>query len=208
MINFYCKNDKYILKNLDMIISFSGAAGSGKSTIAEKLANDLDWPRYYIGGIRRMKAAERGLTLAEYNKLGEKDSSTDIEVDNYQKELGENEDNFIIEGRTSWYFIPHSLKIYLDVSSKEGARRVHLQLQKNKENNRNEDDNLDTFENVLNSMEKRKESDRERYKKYYNFDAYNLDHYDFVLDTTNLNEKEVYRRIKEFALKHLDKSKK
>ncbi len=191
-----------------MIISFSGAAGSGKSTIAEKLANDLDWPRYYIGGIRRMKAAERGLTLAEYNKLGEKDSSTDIEVDNYQKELGENEDNFIIEGRTSWYFIPHSLKIYLDVSSKEGARRVHLQLQKNKENNRNEDDNLDTFENVLNSMEKRKESDRERYKKYYNFDAYNLDHYDFVLDTTNLNEKEVYRRIKEFALKHLDKSKK
>jgi predicted cytidylate kinase len=190
-----------------MIISFSGAAGSGKSTIAKKLANELNWPRYYIGGIRREKAKEKGLTLAEYNKLGENDFSTDKEVDEYQKELGEKEDNFIIEGRTSWYFIPHSLKIYLDVSPEEGARRVYSQLQKNKENNRNEDDDLNSFENVLQSMQKRKESDRERYKKYYNFDVYNQDHYDYVLDTTKLNEKEVYKRVKDVVFKHLDKFK-
>mgnify|MGYP003822174167 FL=1 len=53
-----------------MIISLSGAGGSGKSTIAMKLADKLGWPRYYIGGLRREMAARRGLTLAEYNKLG------------------------------------------------------------------------------------------------------------------------------------------
>lgn len=58
-------------------------------------------------------SAKRGMTLAEYNKLGETDPSTDIEVDEYQKKLGETEDNFIIEGRTSWHFIPHSLKFLL-----------------------------------------------------------------------------------------------
>jgi CMP/dCMP kinase len=108
-----------------MIISFSGAEGAGKSTIAKMLAEKLNWPRYYMGGLRRQKAKERGLTLAQYNELGEKDPATDREVDEYQKELGEKEDNFIIEGRTSWYFIPHSIKIYLDVNDEEGAKRVY-----------------------------------------------------------------------------------
>lgn len=190
-----------------MIISFSGAAGSGKSTIAEKLAKDLNWPRYYIGGIRRLKAAEKGLTLAEYNKIGEENFSTDEEVDNYQKELGEKEDNFIIEGRTSWFFIPHSLKIYLDVSSNEGAKRVYSQIEKNKENSRNEDNNLESLEDVYKSMLKRKESDRKRYEKYYHFDVNDLKHYDFILDTTGLSVNEVYNRVKDFVVKNLDKSK-
>ena len=99
-----------------MIISLSGAPGSGKSTVAQMLADKLSWPRYYMGGLRREAAKKRGLSLAEYNKLGETDIKTDKEVDEYQRELGEKEDNFVIEGRTSWYFIPHSLKIYLDVS--------------------------------------------------------------------------------------------
>ena len=191
-----------------MIISFSGAAGSGKSTIAKMLAKELNWPRYYIGGIRRQKAAERGLTLAEYNILGEKDFSTDKEVDLFQKELGEKEDNFIIEGRTSWFFIPHSLKIYLDVSPKEGANRVYNDLIDDKENNRNEDNDINSHKAVLKSMNKRKKSDVERYKKYYDFDVYDLKHYDYVLDTTNLNIEEVYNNVKNYVFKHLDKSKK
>ncbi|MCX6797924.1 MAG: AAA family ATPase [Candidatus Falkowbacteria bacterium] len=61
-----------------MIISISGNHGSGKSTIAESLADKLNWPRYYMGGLRRAAAKKRGLTLAEYNKLGEVDPKTDL----------------------------------------------------------------------------------------------------------------------------------
>jgi cytidylate kinase len=180
-----------------MIISFCGPAGSGKSTMAKMLAKKLGWPRYYIGEIRRQKAAERGMTLAEYNKLGETSPETDIEVDKYQKKLGEKEDNFIIEGRTSWHFIPHSLKIYIDVDEKIGAERVFQSLQK--ENKRNEDSDLKTVKDVLTSHKKRKASDIIRYKKYYNFDVYDKSNYDFIIDSSNQNKEESFKMLYNFV---------
>lgn len=167
-----------------MIISLSGAPGSGKSTIAQMLADKLGWPRYYIGGLRREAAKKRGLTLEEYNKLGESDSATDIEVDEYQRELAEKQDNFIIEGRTSWYFIPKSLKIYLDVSLEEGSKRIFSSLQA--KNDRNEGNQLKSWQDVMASAKGRIESDRLRYRKYYNIEVYDPKNYDFYLDTTNL----------------------
>jgi CMP/dCMP kinase len=181
-----------------MIISFNGLPGSGKSTIAKRLAKKIGWPRYYMGGIRREKAKERGITLAEYNRLGETEPFTDLEVDEYQRELAKNEDNFIIEGRTSWYFIPNSLKIYLDVDEKIGADRVLKQIKKS--DHRNEDKNLSTLEDVISSHRKREASDYARYKKYYDITIDNKNNYDFILDTSNLTEEEcfsiIYKYIK------------
>jgi len=178
-----------------MIISISGAEGAGKSTIAKMLAAKLGWPRYYIGGIRREKARERGLTLEEYNKLGETDPSTDLEVDEYQKRLGETEDNFIIEGRTSWHFIPQSYKIYLDITFEEGAKRIFKALQN--DNSRNEGNNLKTYDNVLTSLKARRESDKLRYAKYFGIDVFDVKNYDFVLDTTNMSIEQGFAKILE-----------
>ena len=179
-----------------MIISISGEAGSGKSTIAKILAAKLGFQRYYIGGIRRDMAKKKGMTLAEYNKLGETDPATDKEVDKFQKQLGETEDNFIIEGRTSWYFIPHSLKIYLDVDEKVGAERIFNDLKKNEK--RNEDNNLNSAEDVLKSNRERKKSDNKRYRKYYGIDAYNKVNYDLAIDTTDKSPKKVVKKILNF----------
>jgi cytidylate kinase len=187
-----------------MILTISGAAGSGKSTIAKKIAEELNWPRYYIGGIRRQKAKEKGMTLAEYNKLGETDNSTDFEVDEYQKKLGEKKDNFIIEGRTSWYFIPNSFKIYLDVDDEEGAKRIFSDLKKN--DKRNEAKALNNYKDVLKSMRERKKSDIKRYKKYYNIDVYGSSNYDYTLDTTNLSIKEVFSAVNKAVKVKIDKS--
>lgn len=186
-----------------MIISVSGAPGSGKSTFARRLAEVLDWPRYYIGGIRREQAAKRGLSLAEYNKLGETDPATDREVDDYQRELGLTEDNFVIEGRTSWFFIPQSLKIYLDVNEDEGARRIFSDLQHNSK--RNEDNDLKSVEAVKESTKRRLESDNLRYKQYYGIEAYNPSNYDFYFDTTGISPDEVFLRVYEFIKARLDK---
>lgn len=186
-----------------MIISLSGAHGSGKSTIAQKLAETLNWPRYYMGGLRREAAAKRGLSLAEYNKLGETDPITDQEVDLYQKKLGEESDNFIIEGRTSWYFIPHSLKIYLDVDEDEGAKRVYHHLQQ--KNQRNEGGESDSVEAVKSSLKKRLESDNLRYKNYYNIEVYSPKHYDFYLNTTNLSPEQAFKQVYDYVCSRLDK---
>ncbi len=187
-----------------MIISISGAEGSGKSTIAKMLAERLGWPRHYMGGIRRQKAAERGLTLAEYNKLGETDPSTDLEVDEYQRKLGQEQDDFVIEGRTSWYFIPHSFKIFLDVKMEEAAKRIFLALQESKE--RNEGDGLDSEIAVLDSLKIRRESDKARYSKYFGIDVFDLSHYDFVLDTTDISVEEVFEKVYEVVKKRLKKA--
>jgi len=171
-----------------MIISIGGNQGSGKSTLAKQLAEALGWPRYYMGGLRREAAAKRGLTLAEYNKLGESDPSTDLEIDEYQKQLGETEDNFIIEGRTSWYFIPQSLKLYIDVSDEEGARRIFLA------NRDGEDKSMSTLDEVLLSVKNRKNSDRKRYLQFFGIDTYDLKNYDYVIDTTNLTPSDVFNQ--------------
>ncbi|MFA6106637.1 MAG: cytidylate kinase family protein [Patescibacteria group bacterium] len=180
-----------------MIISFNGLPGSGKSTISKKLAERLGWPLYNIGAIRRQKAGERGMTLAEYNKLGETDPSTDTEVDEYQKKLGRTSDNFVIDGRQSWNFIPHSLKIFLTVDEKTGAERIFNELKKS--DHRNEDRGLDSLDDLIASQRKRMESDRLRYEKYYQIDVFNPSHYDFVLDTTSLSPDEVFDKVYEFV---------
>lgn len=188
-----------------MIISFSGAAGSGKSTIAVRLAKELGWPHYYMGGLRRDAAKRRGITLAEYNILGETDPSTDQEVDEYQKKLGETDDNFIIEGRTSWYLIPHSLKIYLDVDENEGIKRIFGHLQQ--KNERNEDKGLQSLADVKESVRSRLVSDSTRYKKYYGIDVNDKSQYDFCLDTTHLNPEEAYQAVYKFVRTNLDNKK-
>ncbi len=184
-----------------MIIAISGAPGSGKSTVAKKIAKKLNWPKFYLGEIRRLKAKSNGLTLAEYNKLGETDPATDLELDGYVKCLPEKYKNFIIESRTAWHFFPKAIKIYIDVDEKIGAKRVFLELQRH--NKRNEDLKLTTVQAVLKSHRRRQSSDKKRYEKYYNFDLYNKKGYDFILDTTNLNKKQVFDEVYKYIQRRL-----
>ncbi|MEK7557699.1 MAG: cytidylate kinase family protein [Patescibacteria group bacterium] len=184
-----------------MIISIAGQAGSGKSTIAQKLAKKLGWQYYDMGTIRRLKAKLLGLSLAEYNKLSENNPQSDLELDQYQKNLSKTLDNFVISGRTSWHFIPDSIKIYLDVEANVGAKRVWLELKK--KNSRNEDKNLKTIEDVIKSQQQRIKSDIKRYRKYYQINVYNHKNYDYVLDTTSLNKKQVFDNIYNYTKKQL-----
>ncbi|HLM83694.1 MAG TPA: cytidylate kinase family protein [Candidatus Bathyarchaeia archaeon] len=183
-----------------MIISFNGDEGSGKSTIAEKVAQELGYPRYYMGQIFRDMAKKRGLSLVEYLKLGETDPNVDKEVDDYLLQIARGSSDFVIESRTAWHLIPQSLKIYLKVKEEEGAKRIFKQLQE--KNSRNEDKKIDSIESVLASNRTRKETDDLRYKKYYGIDIRNPKNYDFVLDTTNLSPEEVFQKTISFIKEH------
>lgn len=176
-----------------MIVSFSGWPGAGKSSVAKRLAADLGWPFYSMGQLRRQAAKRRGMTLEEYNQLAATDISTDLEVDEYQAKMGRKEDNFIVDGRTSWHFIPHSYKIFLSIDPLVGAQRIFQELQKS--NDRNEGDHLNSVKAVLENNRQRVANDRERYQHYFGIDAYDLGNYDEVVDTTNLNFEQVVAEI-------------
>ncbi|MCK4635285.1 MAG: cytidylate kinase family protein [Candidatus Moranbacteria bacterium] len=180
-----------------MIITITGDAGAGKSTLGEMLAEKLNFERYYMGQILRDLAKKKGMTLVELLKYGESHSEIDNELDDYQKHLGEEKENFIIEGRTSWFLIPHSIKLYIKVDPKVGAERIFEDLQH--ENKRNEGSNLNTVEDVMNSNRKRRESDDLRYKKYYDKDCFDENNFDLVVDTTEMTPEEVLNKILEFV---------
>lgn len=184
-----------------MIITISGTPGSGKTSVGKILAEQLKMKFYSIGALRGKMALDRGLDIDELNKLGEMESFTDQEVDDYQKKLGEQEDNFIIEGRLSWFFIPHSFKLYLKCDSMEAARRIFEAHGYDREDEKMQESVDEVHEAIIN----RAESDAKRYKKYYQINYPDETQFDFILDTTNnaSAEQTVSQIIQELAKRGL-----
>lgn len=180
-----------------MIITISGNAGSGKSTVAKTIAKKLGYNFYSIGDLRGKMAMDRGLSIDELNKIGENEAWTDNQADEYQTELAKKEDSFIVDSRLGFHFIPEAIKIFLKVDEQESARRVFI-------NQREDEEKKNSIEEVKNMLKERDEHDRKRYLKYYNIDHLDLKHYDLVLDTTNLTTEQVQEKLLNF-IKHYNK---
>jgi len=170
-----------------VIITIAGQAGSGKSTVARILAARLNLRHYSMGDMRRKMAEARGMTLAQLNKVGETNDFTDREVDEFQARLGREEDDFVVDGRTSWYFVPHSLKVYLEADISRRADRVF--------HDERATERFASLEEAQQALEQRESSDRARYRKYYGIDVHDRAHFDIVMDTSTLAPEEVAARI-------------
>lgn len=177
-----------------MKITISGRAGSGKSTVAKIMAKELSLAHYSTGDFMRELAAERKMSLLELSREAEKDPSVDREIDKRTEELGRTKDNFIIDSRLAFHFIPDSIKVFLDVGLKEAARRIFHDLRPNEKENISQDE---TAKNI----QKREFSEKQRYKQYYNLNPYDRKSYDLVIDTTGISPKEVADSIIQFVRK-------
>lgn len=177
-------------------ITISGALGSGKSTIAKALAKKLNYKHYSSGDFMREMAKERKISLIELSKIAEKNPEIDGEIDRRQINLGKTQDNFVMDGRLSWKFIPDSIKIYLDVDDLVGAKRI---LEDKKEARKNE--GFTNAEDLAKKIKERKKSEIKRYKEYYGVNHHDKSNYDIFLDTTNLDIEQVtdtlLKKIKE-----------
>jgi predicted cytidylate kinase len=180
-----------------MKITISGTLGSGKSTIARMLAEKLKYNHYSAGGLTRKVAEERNITLAELSVLQTKDSSIDTQIDNYQREIGEKEDNFIMEGRISFHFIPDSIKVFLKCDERIAAKRILNDLRK-KESSRINEGLKNSEEEVIKSIRQRRETENKRYKTIYNLSQDDESNFDIIIDTTNIPPEEVCSKILEF----------
>ena len=174
-----------------MIITISGALGSGKSTVAKILVRKFNLKHYSTGDFMREISAKRGVTLLELSKLAETDKSIDKELDERQIKLGKEEDDFIIDARLGWHFIPNSVKIFLDVADEEAAKRIF------KEGRTDEKYNLDV-ESTLENIKNRRDSEIKRYQEYYGLNYYDHNNYDLVVDTTEIPVEEVAKKIIKF----------
>lgn len=175
-----------------MIITISGKPGSGKSVITKLLAKRLKLREYSVGDYMRKIARKRKISLLKLSKEAEKSRKIDKQLDKWQKSLNKKK-NFVINSRLGFYFIPKSIKIFLDVNSNEAARRIY-----NDRKRKTEKENI-TLAQTKRNIKKRIGSEKQRYKKYYNLNPYLKKNYDFWLDTTKLNIKQVVDKVLEFV---------
>lgn len=177
-------------------ITISGLPGAGKNTISKFLAKKLRLKHYSVGDFRRDLAAKKHITIHQLNKLGEKNIWSDKIADDWQKSLAK-KDNFIIDGRLSWHFIPNSIKVFLKVSELEGAKRIFHEGRKSEGKYKN-------LKEVIRANKERVKSDIKRYKKYYHLNPYDLKHYDIIIDTSNLSKKQMYNAVLKAIERFLD----
>jgi len=170
-----------------MIITISGIAGSGKSTVAKLLAKKLNYNHYSIGDFMREIAKERNISLLELSKQAEEDKTIDKELDKKQIELGKTEDNFVIDSRLGFHFIKDSKKIFLDVNLNEAAKRI---LKEKRQHEQYKD-----IQESIEKIKKRIKSEDKRYRGYYNLHYHDRKNYDLVIDTTELKPEEIVDEI-------------
>jgi len=176
-----------------MIITISGELGSGKSTIAKLLAEELKIKHYSTGDLMRKLAKEKGITFLELTELAKTDSEVDKEIDAYTKKLSETEEDFVIDSRMAFYFIKNSINIYLAIDEVVGAQRILL-AKRNEEHYKNLDE-------AIEYVAKRKNSETQRYIKLYGVDCHDLtkEYYDLIIDTTTLLPEMVVNEIIDFV---------
>jgi predicted cytidylate kinase len=178
-----------------MIITISGSAGSGKSTVGKFIAKKLGLKHYSTGDFMREIAKERNISLEELGEIAEEDRSIDVALDKRQITLGKKEDNFVIDGRLSFHFIPKAVKIFLDADLKIRAQRIWKDI---KDKGLRKDEQAGSVNEVMEKIKIRNESEKKRYQKYYKLNPHNKKHYDLVVDTSKITAEEAADKIVRF----------
>ena len=170
---------------MNFIITLSGQLGSGKSTIGKLLATRLGYTFYSTGNAQRQIAAERGLTTLELNKLSMTDTSIDKQIDSIFKELALKDENFVVDSRLGFFFIPSSLKVKLNVDTSVAAERIL------NDPTRSEEQKYQSIQEAKNALLERRALEIERFKTLYHVDIENESNFDLIIDTTDKSPEKI-----------------
>jgi cytidylate kinase len=171
--------------NAAVLITISGAPGSGKTTVARLVASELGLEHVYAGDVFRRQAAAKGLSLEEYAHRAETDHSIDRAIDAQMRERARTGDA-VLEGRLAAFMAGEAgvpaLRVYLDAPEAVRAERIV---------GREGGD----ARARLREIQDREASDARRYREIYGVDYHERDRYDLVLSTAGRSPEEVAAAI-------------
>lgn len=167
-----------------MIVTISGRPGSGKSVVAKRVAATLEFEHVSAGDFMREMAEERGLTILELSRRALTDDEIDRAIDERTVRFAAERDDFVLDARLGWHFIPDSFKVFLEVSLDEAARRIY------EADRGSERENMD-LASTRDAIRSRTATEHERYLTYYGLDYTRHDQYDLVIDTSELGVDDV-----------------
>lgn len=158
-----------------MIITIGGLAGTGTSTAAKKLSEQLDIPFISAGDVFRQMAAESGMSLLEFSEYAEGNDDIDQALDKRQAELAKKADDLIVEGRISAFFVDADYSFWLMAPDNIRAERISYREDKD-------------LEIVTAEMKERTESEAKRYMKIHGININDMQLYDLIINTHSFNE--------------------
>jgi predicted cytidylate kinase len=168
-----------------MIITISGFAGSGKTTVAKGLAEKLKYKYLSAGALFREEARKNGLSLEQFLEYAEKNPRVDRELDRKILELAK-QGNIILEGRLVGWLVHQqglpSIRVWLETSLETRAKR--LMRRENK-----------SLEEIIEGLQKRESSDWQRFWDLYTINLNDLSVYSLIIDTNHLTPSEIISRI-------------
>lgn len=161
-----------------MIITLSGPPGSGTTTVGKKLARKLKIQYLAVGEIFRRMAKEKKMTLEEFSKLAETNPDFDKEIDLRQTREASKKDIVLDSRLSGWLIKSANLKVFLKAPLETRIARVAKR------------DKISEDESFI-EVKMREESEKKRYREYYDINIDDLRIYDLVIDTLKWNADEV-----------------
>lgn len=179
-------------------ITISGRIGTGKSTLAKRLAQYLGWDVLGGGEIIRRFTKEQGLHIRDTRK---RPDDFDILLEERIKKTLSTQKNHIVEGHLAAFDaqgIDGVFKILVVCRNKDGKEKTSVRIDRLM--NR---DNM-SVEKAKEEIIEREKQNLEKYRKLYvNNDPdwvyWDEKYYDLIVNTFNLNKKETL----DFVLKQL-----
>jgi cytidylate kinase len=179
------------------IITIGGRPGSGKSTTAKAISEQLGFMHFSSGDLFRAVSREHGQDVLQSNLEAEKEdgvSKIDQLVDQRLRDIGTNDNQLVIDSRMAWHWMPYSFRVFLDLDLETAAHRILGGM--TPERIQAEHISEDPAE-YAESLNERLESEARRYKKMYQINPYDLTNYDLVVDTKVNSVEEVVAQIVE-----------
>src|SRR3989338_5419204 len=109
------------------LITLTGLPGAGKSSTADVVAEMLGYRRFSSGDFMRAIAKKHDVSLDEINRMAERDTTYDYEVDEMVRETGKKND-IVIDSRLAFHWIPDSFKVFLKVDPHAAAERTYVHI--------------------------------------------------------------------------------
>ncbi|MGZ4939061.1 MAG: (d)CMP kinase [Halobacteriota archaeon] len=158
-----------------MLVTISGPAGSGKTTVARELARQLGFVHVSVGDVFRALAKEHAMTLEEFSKYAEEHPDVDALIDHKQVELAQQRGDVVVDGRLSGWMLNGDIAVWLNAALEIRAQRIAQREGVQ-------------YKTALNETAMRDNSEAKRYRAFYDIDIFNLNVYSLVIDTARWNQ--------------------
>lgn len=160
-------------------ITIFGMAGTGKTSTGKEIARRLGYKFFSGGDFARETAKNLGVSINELDELSKHDSKYDIERDKTIEVFGKTHNDFIVEARLAWKFIPDSFRICFKCHFDERTKRIAGREDKD-------------LVQVRRETREREDSIYDRFEKYYGLrDFEDEKNFDLIVDTENNNFNQV-----------------